>query len=339
VEALSARRVAEALELYDDAERQRFNPDECAAGRWVCHMLCGDFSRAWQESEAITRRGKPDPHRFWDGTPVDDRKVLIRCLHGLGDTIQFVRYAPLVRARARSLTIEAQPVLKELLRHSRLADQVITWGDPEPPWDQQIEIIELPRIFKTTLASIPNSVPYLDVPGITGVSIQDAICVGIVWASSEYNPARSIPLQEMARIFSYDGVQFFSLQAGVRQRDLAPWKRRVKNLCDESACIMKAAQNLKKLDLVITVDTMMPHLAGALGRPVWTLLHFESDWRWMLDRLDSPWYPTMRLFRQPRPGDWRTVIDCVCVELETLIRRRACGSGRLAGQCEIEGGT
>src|SRR5579875_3153211 len=151
--------LAETLRLIDEAEAANHDPDECASGRWVCYMLRGEFELAWRESDAIAARGKPDPHRFWDGSSLHGRDVLIRCLHGLGDTLQFIRYAPLLRKQTRSLTIEAQPTLKPLLELCPLADRVITWGDPEPRWDKQIEVIELPRIFRTTLETIPRNVP------------------------------------------------------------------------------------------------------------------------------------------------------------------------------------
>jgi hypothetical protein len=323
-ERLSVRQIADALRLYEEAERLGCDPDACAAGRWTCHMLAGNFPLAWRESEAIALRGNPDPHRFWDGRPVEGRHILIRCLHGLGDTLQFIRYAPLIRERARSLTIEAQPPLQALLARSGLADHVITWGEPEPPWDQQLEIVELPRIFRTTLDSIPNRVPYLEAPVTANLPAPSGrpLRVGVVWASSRYDPARSVPLDQMARLFLIPDVDFFGLQADDERFDLASLQTRVPNIHDESAGVLSAAQTLQTLDLLITVDTMMAHLAGALARPVWTLLPFACDWRWMLAREDSPWYPSMRLFRQPRPGDWKSVVDRVhCSLLELLPNR------------------
>jgi hypothetical protein len=163
---LKGMRPAAAIRAFERAERSGCDADLCSAGRWTCHMLLGQFESAWQESDRIAARGRPDPNRFWDGLPVDGRSVLVRCLHGLGDTLQFVRYAPLIRLRARRLIIQAQPPLKALLEEAQIADEVITWDEPEPYWNQQIEIVELPRIFRTTLASVPDSVPYLDTPAI-----------------------------------------------------------------------------------------------------------------------------------------------------------------------------
>lgn len=317
-------RIQEALQLYETAEHAGYYADACSGGRWICHMLLGNFANAWLEGDAIAERGNPDPHRFWDGRPFQHRRVLIRCLHGLGDTIQFIRYAPLIRRHAQALVIEAQPALKLLLQQSRLADAVITWGEQEPPWDQQIEIIELPRLFRTTLETIPNQVPYLDVPSAPAIAPYDGtrpLRVGVVWASSSYNPARSVPLTFMAQLFDADCTSFFSLQAGEERAQLKPWSRIVADLYTGEACSVPTAEKLKTLDLVITVDTMIAHLAGALGRPVWTLLPFQCDWRWMVAREDSPWYPTMRLFRQPRPGDWQSVIQSVQRALEAVVSR------------------
>src|SRR5689334_18970584 len=155
-EQLRCVRVREALQLFNLAEQAGQDPDVCAGGRWTCHMLSGDFELAWQESDTITARAKPDPNRFWDGRPFDGRNVLVRCLHGLGDTIQFIRYIRLIREKARRVAVEVQPSLKLLLKRSHIADEVFTWGEREPYWDQQIEVIELPRAFRTTIESIPN---------------------------------------------------------------------------------------------------------------------------------------------------------------------------------------
>lgn len=313
-EQLAAMHVPEALALFYRAEQAGCDSDACAAGRWTCYMLNGDFEQAWRESDAIAARGNPDPHRFWDGRPLDGRRVLIRCLHGLGDTIQFIRYAPLVRARAAHLTVEVQPTLKALLTYSRMADEVITWGDPESAWDQQIEVVELPRVFRTLPGSVPSGVPYLRAPAASlygRYRHKGLIRAGLVWSASNYNRARSIPVEAIAQLLNLPGVEFYSLQAGPERFDLSGEMIQIRQLFREGECVLATASLVGTLDLVITVDTMMAHLAGALGRPVWTLLPYRSDWRWMLDREDSPWYPTMRLIRQKKPGEWEPVISVV----------------------------
>ncbi len=284
-------------------------------------MLAGQFEKAWRESDLISTRGKPDRYRFWDGRTVAGRFILIRCLHGLGDTIQFIRYVPLLRRQAKRVVIEAQPALKELLLASNLADEVITWREKEPFWDQQIEVIELPRVFRTTLATIPARVPYLSVPGPAIRQTRgEALNVGLVWSSSTYDPSRSIPLAHLARLCSTPGVSFHSLQADPDRADLRQCAAPIADLFDVSGSIVAAAKTLCSLDLLITVDTMMAHLAGALGRPVWTLLPYCADWRWMLDRDDSPWYPTMRLFRQHSPDNWDAVIRNVSAALQEEVQ-------------------
>jgi hypothetical protein len=318
-DCLSRMRAVEALRLFRAAESAGHNPDVCAAGRWTCHMLAGDYEEAWRESDAIEARGNPDPHRFWDGRSFAGRNVLLRCLHGLGDTIQFIRYTPLIKAQARTLTVEVQPKLKLLLQKANVADKVITWGEAEPPWDQQVEINELPRIFRTTLSSIPRNVPYLRL-GKSGADCASSrpLRVGLAWAASSFNHARTIPVELLAPLFGIEGVSFFSVQAGPEHAQLQPWANQVKRLTEESTCILQVAHEMNDLDLIITVDTMTAHLAGALGRRTWTLLPFACDWRWMLQRSDTPWYPTMRLFRQITPGNWEPVIQEVQRELIKL---------------------
>src|SRR5262249_27141241 len=134
---------------------------QCASGRWTCWMLLGCFERAWRESAAIAQRGLPDPHRFWDGAPFTGKRVILRCLHGLGDAIQFIRYAPLLRRQAADLTVETHPEMVSLLRGVELVDRVITWTDCPPAWEQQIEIMELPRALGATISTIPSTTPYI----------------------------------------------------------------------------------------------------------------------------------------------------------------------------------
>ena len=320
-------RPACAIHAFDGAERLGYDADSCSAGRWTCHMLRGDFEAAWRESDRIAARGRPDPNRFWDGTPIEGKSVILRCLHGLGDTLQFVRYVQLMRTHARTITIEAQPPLKDLLGQAQIVDEVITWGEAEPSWNQQIEIVELPRVFRTTLETIPCSVPYLNVAGETTAPLAHPagdrpLRVGLVWASGSHNLARCMPLTQMNSLFGVPGVYFYSLQAPPERRELLDCASKITDVYDWAACPLEAARTLNSIDLLVTVDTMMAHLAGAMGRPVWMLLPFACDWRWMLDRTDSPWYPTMRIFRQPCPGDWASVTLSVEQELKKLVTAR-----------------
>jgi hypothetical protein len=318
-DSLDRRLIPDALAEYDRAETLGFDPDACASGRWKCWMLSGRFERAWMESEAIGRRGAPDPHRFWDGQPFTGKRVMLRCLHGLGDAIQFVRYTRLLRRETRSLTVQTHPQLVSLFHGLDSVDHVITWEQAEPHWDQQIELMELPRAFGATLCSVPADVPYLRVDSGRLERSREALGhtafpkIGVLWESSNWDPARCVPLSEFGALFQLPGFSFYGLQQGPLPVQL---QNVVHDTFDHSGDVVDTAANICNLDLVITVDTMVAHLAGALGAPVWTLLPFRADWRWMLDRPDSPWYPTMRLFRQPSSGDWGSVIKMVARALE-----------------------
>ena len=319
--AFRDRNLSKALHLYDLAEQNGIDPDSSCAGRWLCHALMGDFPSAWKESDRIEQRGQTDNNRYWDGNPLAGSRVIVRCLHGLGDTLQYVRYIPKLRESTLSVTLEVQPALRLLLQAANLADRVITWGEPEGEWDRQIEIVELPRIFRSNLEDIPQKVPYLKLDTEPAVRKEgEALRVGLVWAAGSYDPTRSIALCELAPLCQILGVQLFSFQArsrqtGPQQDELAECCPQMQDLYDESGCVLTAARRLLHMHLLLTVDTMMAHLAGALALPVWTLLPATADWRWMLSRSDSPWYPTMRLFRQMEAGDWRPVVQKIQVEL------------------------
>jgi hypothetical protein len=253
---------------------------------WFTHMRRGDFAAAWEISDRL--------RDVWDGTPLANRRVLIRCDHGLGDTIQFARFFPLVKAIAAECTILAQPSLLPLLQ--------LPPGNPEAEHDVEVECMELAHVFRVTVDTIPPA-PYLHVDPYLWSSGRFGRRIGIVWRAGDWDPKRSIPRETIERLFDLP-YTFHSLQRG--ESDLP---------ADDP---LSTARVMRALDLVITVDTMTAHLAGALGVPVFTLLPHEHDWRWMDGRTDSPWYPSMRLFRQPRAGDWDSVIDEVRYAISTM---------------------
>jgi hypothetical protein len=325
---LKQRRVSEALAFLEQADRIS---NQCAAAKWECQMLLGHFEQAWQISDELFARGATQPPCLWNGEPLADSHLMIRCLHGYGDAVQFIRYAKPVREITKRLIVEAPRKLTPILRSVRGVDQVITWEDKnrrEPFWNQQIEVMELPRAFRTTEASIPNTIPYLAVEQclldrVSRHVPQDGnLHIGIAWTAGEWNPARSIPPASLSRITETEGCMFHSLEGNSRAAAIGKLTAGVRLLsgAGEDEGLDCALALIAKMDLVITVDTVIAHLAGAIGKPVWALLPFDADWRWMMGRSDSPWYPSMRLFRQPTPGDWVSVIAEVSEQILALVR-------------------
>jgi hypothetical protein len=293
-------------------------------------MLLGRFEEAWKESDAILARGLPDPNRLWDGLPFAGKRVVIRCLHGFGDAIQFLRYARIVREQAAHVAVQTHPQLVLLFQGAPFIDQATTWEDGpglrHRDWDQQIEVMELPRAFRTTLTDIPNEIPYLFVDRRAAAGSPLAgrprrrPRVGVLWEGGEWNPARNVPFPEILPVLSASDFEVYSFQRGEGREQLraSGLGDRICDLSGEGQDALYFAADLMHIDLLITVDTMAAHLAGALGRQVWVLLPFEADWRWMLDRADSPWYPTMRLFRQQKAGEWHAPVTQILRELASF---------------------
>jgi hypothetical protein len=304
------------------ADPEREDADVRDAREWMRHARRGDLGAAWAVSDRIRTRHRgvrdwPLPRHLqqvWDGRPLSGQRVLIRCYHGLGDTIQFIRYAPLVHDIARSVIVWAQPALLPLLRRVRGVDNLLPLhdGSPDVEYDVDVELMELPYVFRTTLATIPAAVPYLEAEPrpIGGQGLR----VGLVWRAGDWDSRRSIPFDEMASLFASPGVSWYSLQLEAR-----PNERHDRLIALDVAGVLPTAEAMRALDLVVSIDSMTAHLAGALAVSVWTLLPHEADWRWMERRNDSPWYPTMRLFRQRSPGEWRDVIDEVRQALARLV--------------------
>jgi hypothetical protein len=303
-------------------------PDACAS-RWLEHMHNGDFERAWRVSDRLlAARRAPAPRWLprhaqwiWDGTPLDGRRVLIRCYHGLGDTIQFIRYASRVRARASRVIVWCQERLIPVIGTVAGIDELLRLHDGSPPeiYDVDVEIMELPYIFRTTLGNVPAETPYIHAPAIER-SRRDRPIVGLVWKAGDWGPHRSLSFGRLEPLF-HAPVDWHILQAGPGLLERPPGFGIVTGQPDP----IDTAIAMRDLDLLISVDSMPAHLAGALHVPVWTLLPANADWRWMRDRADSPWYPTMRLFRQRGPGAWGDVLRDVAAALDAFCRRwRSC---------------
>jgi tetratricopeptide (TPR) repeat protein len=328
-------RVAEALEVYpraiaaaDAAGPLRFN-------HAVCLLVSGDFERGWPEYEyrwtleSMSRR-KPRFHQpVWLGKePVAGRRILLHAEQGLGDTIQFCRYAPMVAALGATVILGVQSELRALLISLEGVTEVVDRSDAPPVFEAYCPLLSLPLAFRTTLATVPARVPYLAVPdghlanwrGRLGA--RRAPRIGLVWSGNKdhmNDHHRSLPLVLLAPLGAL-GFELHCLQRDLRPDDVPSFALagRIAFHGPDLLDFADTAALIVQMDVVITVDTSVAHLAGALGRPVWLLLPFAPDWRWMLERNDSPWYPTMRLFRQPAPHDWGTVIDDVMAALASF---------------------
>jgi hypothetical protein len=265
------------------------------------------------------------PQPQWEGESFVGKTLLLRWEQGFGDALMFVRYAPQVKARGGRVLLEALGPLVDLLATCPGIDEVISDGDPIPPFDLQLPLLSLPRIFRTDLDSIPGAVPYLTVPpkvphreGIDRVlaATEGLVRIGLVWAGrprpSPY-PERSIPPALLRPLQVLPGVVWHSFQ--MEPEGEQPFPRIVPMGPFLRGGFAATAHALTGMDLVITVDTALAHLAGALGIPTLLLLHAFPDWRWLMGRDDSPWYPTMRLYRQPEPENWAPVIEQVVSDL------------------------
>ena len=303
-------------------------PDHLDArlGRARANFLAGRYAAAWPDFRWRRRhsawRAKEVAGREWKGQDLAGQSIVLYAEQGLGDTIQFARFAPLVAARGASVTVYCQPRLAGLLRRCPGVGEVAPDDGPAPPADWMCALLDVPGVLGIDLDSIPADCPYLPLRRRTVLPPARRLRVGLVWGG---NPAqardrlRSCRLADFAPLFEVTGAEFVSFQVGPRVRELrAGWSGLVHDPGDALADLEATADALLEVDLVITVDTMLAHLAGAAGRPVWMLLPFAPDWRWMLGRDDTPWYPTMRLFRQPQPNDWAGVFQAVRCELAAL---------------------
>lgn len=290
-------------------------------------LLTGDLEKGWAEyawrtkCEEFIAVNWNFSQPLWDGSDLGGKTVLFYAEQGFGDTIQFFRYLPMVAAQRTngggSVIMQCPTPLMRLLQASAAADgiQLVTEID-EISFDFQAPLHALPGIFATTLDTIPADVPYLHAAEETppGLESSGGFKVGLVWAGNpkhKNDANRSVDLGRFAPLLDMDGVDFYSLQAGERSGDIAAQglDGKIIDLGRDLGDFADTAAVVGQLDLVITVDTSMAHLCGALGIPVWTLLPWVPDWRWLLDRDDSPWYPAMRLLRQPALGDWDAVFE------------------------------
>jgi tetratricopeptide (TPR) repeat protein len=328
----AAASFLEALRLKPDLADAHYNLAQV-------YLQAGDFERGWPEyewrwrcerfSKQLLRTAIP----LWDGAPLHGKTLFLYAEQGFGDTLQFVRYASVAKERGARVILGCFAPLVRLLQSCAGIDQVIAAGTEIPPSDAQAPLLSLPGILGTTLATIPVSIPYLRAdPELvqewrSKFSVSSRFNIGIVWRGNPRHPEdrwRSIPLASFAPLAGLEGVQLFSLQKGSGEEQLTQSADRLSiiDLGSHLHDFMDTAAAVRNLDLVITCDTAVAHLAGALGIPVWIALSLAPDWRWLLHRDDSPWYPTVRLFRQRTLGDWDEVFERIAAELGKQIAQR-----------------
>ncbi|MEG4494686.1 tetratricopeptide repeat protein [Microcoleus sp. D3_18_C4] len=325
-------KVAEAIDFYNKAIQLRPNSPNWRLRLALALLLTGNFERGFAEYESRWQTEQLDRRSFeqplWDGSDLQGKTILLHPEQGFGDTIQFIRYAPLVKQKGGKVIVACHVLLKRLFEGIAGVDRVGVKPSDLIDFQVQAPLLSLPRILGTTLENIPTNIPYLAPPQDFKFSLEpnNQLKVGIVWAGGPLhrnNHRRSCKLSDFVKFVDVPGVSFYSLQKDLSGGDITLLKQhQIEDLSDHCVDFADTAAIISQLDLVICVDTSVAHLAGALGKPVWILLSFVPDWRWMLEREDSPWYPTVRLFRQQKAGDW----DGVCDRIKAALLERV-GTG------------
>lgn len=318
---LDQRLLDSAWRSFAAAEAAGADPNRCSAGRWQVAMLRGDFESAWRESDAIQTRGA-NADSFWTGENIEGKRVIVRCLHGFGDAVQMLRYAPQLSARAAHVIYETAPRLLPLMSCIDGITDAITWNDRSPVWDVQIEIMELPYLFRTTIDELPLAENYLHIPkkhlrtAAASLGAKHRPRVGIVWTCGDWNPSRNVPPEALSALSDLD-VEFWNLQSQASMTECSALE--IRDARPLTNGLVPLAATIASLDLIITPDTLAAHLAGALGKPAFVMLQYAADWRWMVERNDTAWYPSLRLFRQPAPGDWSSVVQSIKATVQEFI--------------------
>ena len=314
---------------------------------WVKAMLAGDFEAAWRETDRIEIRRRelerrhcfqwhPD-YLLWNGTDWRGKSVVVRCNHGLGDTLQFFRFLPTIATSAQRTVVMVQPALQSLLKSVWSGVEVrngwLNKGEVEFEPRVEMEIMELAyilRITPSTLSRYPSFLAHAPfapskIPLLAADRCRPRI--GVLWAASSWDPSRSIPAAQLRSLSRGLDADFYSLQQSLTQAERSEVPQSFYDISPWTAEILDLAIAMQSMDLVITVDGMAAHLAGSLEKPFWLLLKQNCDWRWMASGSRSPWYPSARLFRQHKKGDWESVVQEVNFELQRLT---SLGGGRFA---------
>jgi hypothetical protein len=334
----AANRLPEAIAAFREALARI---PEFAQAHWnlaLALLAHGEFGEGWREYAWRLKIPELAQHERqfagprWDGVARPGETLLVTAEQGLGDTLQFIRLAQPLAGRGVRVLVSAQRSLVRLLATVPGVAAVFGPDETLPPYDAYTPVIALAGALGVTASTVPCAVPYLAADPVRRTEVAAALAahgrvrkVGLAWSGSPQNTndrRRSVALAALASLFAVPGVAWFSLQTEDDENDVAavPAAHVLHRLAARND-FDGAAALVAELDLVVTVDTSLAHLAGALARPTWVLLPFASDWRWQQDRADSPWYPTVRLFRQPRPGDWEAVIARIATELLSWARQ------------------
>jgi len=332
-------RFVEAADCYDRAVALDPQSPQANFNKGISLLRLGHLEDGWPKYECRLKFGKDinevrlKAAPLWKGEPLPNGTLLVHAEQGLGDTIQFIRYFKEVAARCKHVLFECQPAVKTLIESVPGVIDIYATGQPLPKIDFQVPLLNLPGIFGTRLDNIPAPIPYIFPETARAarwkeeLAPQETLKVGIVWAGGAVhlgNRFRSCTLSTFGPLATVSGVTFYSLQKGEPEKEALtpPPGMKLVNCSPQITDFRDTAALISNLDLVITVDTSVAHLSGAMGKPTWVLIPFCPDWRWMLDRTDSPWYPTMRLFRQTGIGDWQACIDNIRTALADLAKHR-----------------
>ena len=324
-----AGRPAEAVTAYNRQLELHPNHLSTQWNRSLANLLLGNFQDGWREYEmrweATPFKRRQFPHPAWSGEDLDGKTLLIHAEQGLGDTIQMLRYATLAADRGARVVVECQPELICLAASTPGVTAVIARGEALPAFDFEIPTMSLPLAFGTTLETIPNKIPYLHAEAeriskwkTRLEKLPPTRKLGLVWAGGEKNPnnaKRSISLSDFNPLSKIPGIEWISLQKGPAASQSAATSFSIHDWTNELHDFADTAALVECLDGVVTVDTAVAHLAGALGKPVWILIPMAPDFRWLMDRADSPWYPTARLIRQRTHGAWSDAVENLATEL------------------------
>lgn len=336
----SAGRVEEALASYQQALRLRPDMAEAHWSRSLALLSCGDYERGWLEYEWRWKRARAEKRTFakprWDGSCLGGKTILLWCEQGLGDMIHFVRYALLLKKQGATVWLECPAKMIPLLGTCRGVDRVLAEGTPLPDFDYQAPLMSLPLLCGTLLNNVPSETPYLRAFGDLvqywrgKLGASSNFKIGVAWQGNpkhRFDRHRSFPVHWFRSLAGLGGVELYSLQKGSGTEQLKSVRYPISDLgssMDESGgAFQETAALMQALDLVITCDSALAHLAGALGRPVWVALSTNADWRWLQDVEYTLWYPTMRLFRQAQLGHWGPVFEHIRQEVGSLCKRCA----------------